>query len=87
MGYTSETRESLANLSHGNTRVNGRSVRKEGVCSYSFISTWDVESWESGFEMFPHGESGRCYSPLSGAFKSLFHGISIDPTKIMFYLL
>ena len=67
MGYTSETRESLENL--------------------SFISTWDVESWESGFEMFPHGESGRCYSPLSGAFKSLFHGISIDPTKIMFYLL
>ena len=58
------------------------SVRKDGVCSYSFISTWDIESWESGFEMFSHGESSGCHSPLSGVLKSFVDGISTDPTKI-----
>ena len=57
MGYTSETNSANENLCHGNTRVNGRSDKEDGVCSYSFISTWDVESLESGFEMFSHGES------------------------------
>ena len=56
-------------LSHGNTRVNGMSVRKDGICSYSFFSMWDIESWESGFEMFSHGESSGCDSQLSGVLK------------------
>ena len=69
-------------LCHGNTQVDGRSVRVDGVCSYSFISMWDVESWESGFEMFSQGQSSGCHSPLSGVLKRLLDGISIDPTKI-----
>ena len=58
------------------------SVRKDGGCSYSFISKWDVESSESGLELFSHGESSGYHSPLSGVIKSLLDGISIDPTKI-----
>ena len=55
-------------LGHGNTRVNGMSITKDGVCGYSFISMQDIESWESSFEMFSHGESSRCHSPFSNVF-------------------
>ena len=47
MQYTSETRESLlTNLSHGDTRINGRGVREDGICGYSLIPTGDVEGWK-----------------------------------------
>ena len=73
-------------LSNGNTRVNGRGIRKDGICGYSFIFTWDIESWESRFEMFSHGESSRCHSPLIGVLESFIDSFSIDPTKIRFSL-
>ena len=61
-GIHTHQRPGSKTLSHGNTRVNGKSVREDGVCSECFISTWNVESLESGFEIFSHGESSGFHS-------------------------
>ena len=50
------------------------------VATASFLC--GVESWESGFEMFSHGESSGCPSQLSRVLRSLLDGISIEPTKM-----
>ena len=59
------------------TRVNCCSIRKDGICGYSVISSRNVESWEPRF-MFSDGKSGRCKCPLSGIFKSFLYGFSIN---------
>ena len=69
-------------LGHCDTRVNCWSVREDGVCGYSFISSRNVESRKPGFEVFSYGESSRCNCPLSGIFKGFLDGFRNDLTKI-----
>ena len=42
----------------------------------------DVEGWESGFEVFPHGVPSGSNSPLSGFVKGFLNGVFVDPAKI-----
>ena len=56
----------IDDLGNCDARVNSWSIREDGVCSNSFISSRNVECWKLGFEMFSHGESSGCYGPLSG---------------------
>ena len=70
------------NLGHGNTRVNGRCIREDGISSNLFRSPRDVESWESGFEMLPHRVPSGNNSPLSGFVEGFLNGVFVDLAKI-----
>ena len=49
---------------------------------YLFRSPRDVEGWESGFEMLPHGVPSQSNSPLSGFVEGFLNGVFVDPAKI-----